>query len=98
MREMSPSLGQCELTFLDRAAIDLERARAQHRALEQALETLGCVVERLPAEPDLPDSVFVEDTAVGNDEVAVVTRPGAPPPRAPTAPVGPGPPRSPRPV
>lgn len=85
VREVSPSLGQCELTFLAREIIDLDRARAQHRALERALETLGCVVERLPAEPDLPDSVFVEDTAVVVDEVAVVTRPGAPSRRAETA-------------
>lgn len=34
-------------------------------------------MERLPAEPDLPDSVFVEDTAVVLPELAVITRPGA---------------------
>jgi dimethylargininase len=34
-------------------------------------------VRRLPAEPDLPDSVFVEDCAVVLDEMAIVTRPGA---------------------
>jgi len=84
MREVSPSLGRCELTFLDRVVIDLDRARTQHRALAQALETLGCVIEGLPAEPDLPDSVFVEDTVVVVDEVAVVTRPGAPSRRAET--------------
>jgi dimethylargininase len=32
---------------------------------------------RLPAEPDLPDSVFVEDTAIALDELAIITRPGA---------------------
>jgi dimethylargininase len=85
MREVSPSLGRCELTFLPREALDLDRARRQHRGLEQALEALGCVIERLPAEPDLPDSVFVEDTAVVVDEVAVMTRPGAPSRRAETA-------------
>lgn len=31
----------------------------------------------LPEQPDLPDSVFVEDTAVVLDECAVLTRPGA---------------------
>ncbi len=31
----------------------------------------------MPAEPDLPDSVFVEDTAFILPEVAVITRPGA---------------------
>ncbi len=76
-RDVSPTLGDCELTHLSRESIDLERARAQHRAYEQALAGLGCRVERLPAEPELPDAVFVEDTAVVVDEVAVITRPGA---------------------
>jgi len=35
-------------------------------------------VEVLPADATLPDSVFVEDTAVVLDEAAVLTRPGAP--------------------
>ncbi|MEJ2384948.1 MAG: arginine deiminase family protein [Xanthomonadales bacterium] len=43
----------------------------------QTLADLGCDVVELPAEPDLPDSVFVEDTAVVLPEVAVITRPGA---------------------
>jgi dimethylargininase len=33
---------------------------------------------RLPAEPELPDSVFVEDAAVVLDEIAILARPGAP--------------------
>src|SRR6185436_10015581 len=41
------------------------------------LEALGCRVERLPDAADLPDAVFVEDTAVVFDELAVITRPGA---------------------
>ena len=39
----------------------------------------------LPAEADLPDCVFVEDTAVVVDELAVITRPGAVSRRAETA-------------
>jgi dimethylargininase len=76
-REVSPAIGACELTHLSRQPIDLERARAQHRSYEHALAALGCRVVRLPADPSLPDSVFVEDTAVVTDEVAVITRPGA---------------------
>ncbi len=38
----------------------------------------------LPAEPELPDAVFVEDAAVVLDELAVITRPGHPPRRAET--------------
>ena len=77
-REVSPAIGDCELTHLVRQPIDLDRARAQHRSYEEALRGLGCRVERLPAKPELPDAVFVEDTALVVDELAVITRPGAP--------------------
>jgi len=33
---------------------------------------LGCEVHSLPAEPDLPDSVFAEDVAIVVDEVAII--------------------------
>jgi len=76
-REVSPAIGDCELTHLERTPIDVDVARAQHAAYEAALAHLGCRIERLPAEPDLPDSVFVEDAAVVLDDVAILTRPGA---------------------
>jgi dimethylargininase len=76
-REVSPAITRCELVHLERRPIDVELARAQHRTYEAALRGEGCRVRTLPAEADLPDSVFVEDTAVVFDEVAVVTRPGA---------------------
>jgi dimethylargininase len=77
-REVSPNLDNCELTHLRRVPIDLDLARAQHRNYEDALAELGCDVHRLPAEADFPDSVFVEDTAIVLDEIAIITRPGAP--------------------
>jgi len=76
-RPVSPRFDRCELTHLDRQPIDVERARRQHRAYENALRGCGVAVHRLPEGPDLPDSVFVEDTAVVVDEIAVVARPGA---------------------
>lgn len=76
-REVSPSIGACELTHIERQPIDFERARAQHADYEMALYRLGCEVRRLPAEPSLPDSVFIEDTAVILDEVAILSRPGS---------------------
>ncbi len=81
-RRVSPAIARCELTHLERRPIDYERARAQHGAYEAALEELGCRVQALPAEASLPDSVFVEDIAVVLDEVAILTRPGAPSRRA----------------
>lgn len=76
-RSISPKMGQCELTYLPRVEIDIELARAQHREYEKTLEALGCSIVHLSAEPELPDSVFVEDTALVLDEVALITRPGA---------------------
>ncbi|HPW55837.1 MAG TPA: N(G),N(G)-dimethylarginine dimethylaminohydrolase [Thermoanaerobaculaceae bacterium] len=84
-RQLSPSITRCELTHLEREAIDVERALAQHRRYEHTLEGLGYEVLSLPAEADLPDCVFVEDTAVVVDELAVITRPGAVSRRAETA-------------
>jgi len=77
-REVSSALAECELTHLRRTAIDVELARAQHRAYERALSDAGYAVERLASGSDMPDSVFVEDVAVVLDELAIVTRPGAP--------------------
>ena len=76
-REVSPSIERCELTHLKRQPIDFNLARAQHLQYENCLAELGCQVLRLPAEPNLPDAVFVEDTAIVLDELAIITRPGA---------------------
>lgn len=76
-REVSPRFDECEITHIDRSPIDLDAARAQHQGYVQLLKELGCEVLELPAEADLPDSVFVEDTALILPEVAVITRPGA---------------------
>ena len=76
-REVSRSIVNCELTHLARTPIDVSRARAQHEQYRAALRALGLEVVSLPEEPDLPDSVFVEDAAIVLDEVAVLTRPGA---------------------
>lgn len=76
MRPPSAALSRCELTFRQREPIDLARAVEQHRAYVAALQAHGVDLEILPAAEDLPDAVFVEDTAVVLDECAVVTRPG----------------------
>jgi len=76
-RGVSPHIGHCELTHLQRNRIDVELAKIQHQQYEKNLTELGCILHQLPAEPNLPDSVFVEDTAVVLDELAIITRPGA---------------------
>jgi dimethylargininase len=58
-------------------AIDVARARAQHDGYVAALRDAGIEVEVLPELADAPDAVFVEDTAVLLERLAVITRPGA---------------------
>jgi dimethylargininase len=76
-RKISPRFNECEITHIDRTPIDLDVARAQHQEYVNALAEIGCQVIELPAEADLPDSVFVEDAAFILPEVAVITRLGA---------------------
>jgi dimethylargininase len=76
-RAVSPAMNRCELTLLERQEIDLDRAIEQHCRYRVCLADLGVQVIALPAEPDLPDSVFVEDPAVVVDEIAVMARMGA---------------------
>ena len=76
LREVSQSLAACELSFLERSPIDVERARAQHAHYAAELTALGCSIEWLEPLPANADAVFVEDTAVVLPEVAVITRPG----------------------
>ena len=76
-RAVSPAINRCEIGFIDRQEIDLANANEQHRQYELLLADLGAKVVSLPAEPDYPDSVFVEDPAVVVDEIAIMTRMGA---------------------
>jgi dimethylargininase len=76
-RAVSPAMNRCELSHLKRVPIDVARAARQHSAYEACLRELGAAVVPLPAEPDLPDSVFVEDPVVVVDQVAVIARTGA---------------------
>ena len=76
-RAVTAAIARCELTHLERSPIDLDVASAQHRSYERALEDAGCVINRLDADQDWPDAVFIEDTAVVLDELAIIARPGA---------------------
>ncbi len=76
-REVNAALGDSELTFLPRVRIDIALALQQHQQYQSALSSLGCEIVTLPTEPGLADSVFIEDTAMVLDEIAVLCRPGA---------------------
>ncbi len=74
---VTPNLSECQLTHLARQPIDLALATRQHAAYCNTLRSHGLEVIELDVNRDYPDSVFVEDTAVVVDEVAVLARPGA---------------------
>jgi len=76
-RKVSPRFNECEITHIERTPIDVHVANTQHEEYVKALAGLGCQIIELDAEPDLPDSVFVEDTAFILPDIAVITRPGA---------------------
>jgi len=76
-RAVSPSMNDCQLAFVERRPIDIAKAILQHDQYEACLRSLGIAVVSLPAVPDLPDAVFVEDPAIVLDEVAIMTCMGA---------------------
>jgi dimethylargininase len=76
-RDVSPSVAQCELTHLARTPIDYRTAVRQHQEYRALLASLGCEILEIPGDERYPDCVFIEDTAVVLDDVAVITRPGA---------------------
>ncbi len=56
---------------------DFEKALEQHAAYCNALARCGVELTVLEADDRYPDGCFVEDTAVVNSKVAVITHPGA---------------------
>jgi dimethylargininase len=76
-RKPSPLLESGERTHVGREPIDFNRALSQHDAYRAALAELGASVTRLEDAETFPDGVFVEDTALVLNEVAISMRPGA---------------------
>jgi dimethylargininase len=78
-RGVSRTINDCELTFQKYEAIDVELARKQHAAYEDALRKVGAKLISMAALDLCPDATFVEDTAVVLDEVLVPARMGTQP-------------------
>lgn len=76
-RGVSPSIGDCKLTFMEREQVDVAMAARQHAAYERCLTEMGVHVTSLALMPEAPDAVFIQDTAVVVDEVAVMATMGA---------------------
>jgi dimethylargininase len=82
VRRPGPRLAEGIVTHIARRDVDPERAAAQHGAYVTALESAGWPTRQVEPADELPDAVFVEDTVVVCDRLAVLTRPGAAPRRA----------------
>jgi dimethylargininase len=70
------------VTHIERTPVDVTLARDQHAAYAAALAAGGWTTRQAPAAEDCPDSVFIEDAVVVCEDLAVLTRPGAPARRA----------------
>lgn len=78
VRRPSPRLAQGVVEHIDRVPVVLDRAAAQWDGYVAAVRGAGWDVHEVPASPEHPDSVFVEDTVVLFRGTAVVARPGHP--------------------
>jgi dimethylargininase len=76
LREPSPRLEEGIVTYIERAPVDVDLARRQHDAYRAALAAAGWDVRVVDPADDQPDSVFIEDTLVVCEDLAVLTRPG----------------------
>ena len=78
VRGVSASIADCELTWLERGSIDLERARRQHAGYLAALRRAGLELIELPADDACPDCCCVEDLVLDlGDGLRILTTPGA---------------------
>jgi N-dimethylarginine dimethylaminohydrolase len=77
VRIPASNLGEGELTHLERRPVDQARADEQWDDYCAALVAEGWETVEVDAAPDLPDSVFIEDTVVFFGDVAVLANPGA---------------------
>jgi dimethylargininase len=72
----SPRINDAERTFIGHETIDCDQAIRQHSGYCRMLERCGLKVRTLDVNRHLPDSVFIEDTAIVLDEVAVLASMG----------------------
>ena len=77
-RAIPASFDQALAKFFGSGPTDLNLAKVQHQAYREALLSAGVEVTVLPADNDLPDSIFVEDQAVVIDSHVLLPVPGHP--------------------
>ncbi len=77
VRRPSPRLAAGELTHLPRVPVDADLALRQWQGYLAVFVERGWAVTEIEPADEYPDGVFVEDTLVVFDDIAVLTRPGA---------------------
>jgi dimethylargininase len=77
LRSMPDSFAKALSAVPPDPPIDPALGRLQHAAYRAALEACGAGVEMLAADESCPDCVFIEDTAVVFEGVALIARSGA---------------------
>ncbi len=78
VRRPSPRLADGLVTHIERSDhVDVELAQRQWDGYAAAMRDAGWTTHEVPPAPDCPDSVFVEDTMVVYEDLAVICRPGA---------------------
>lgn len=85
VREIPDSFTRALSMTAPASPIDVALAREQHVAYQRALRACNAEIAVIAADDACPDCVFVEDTAVIADGLALITRPGAPSRRPETA-------------
>ncbi len=74
----SPRMNECVVSFVERQPIDLALVHQQHANYCRLLEECGATLTILRENSDYPDCVFIEDTAIVLDELAIIAALGAP--------------------
>lgn len=77
VRIPASNLAEGQLTHLERRPVDTAKADEQWDDYCAALVAEGWDTVEVDAAPDLPDSVFIEDTVVFFGDLAVLANPGA---------------------
>ncbi|MEU4293319.1 dimethylargininase [Kribbella sp. NPDC026596] len=77
VRRPSPRLADGLVTHIERTPVDADLAVRQWQAYVDALEATGWTTVEVPAIDECPDGVFIEDTMVVYDDLAVIARSGA---------------------
>lgn len=77
IRSPAGNLADAYLTHSDRPSVDSSLANQQWAAYVRAFQQSGWRTIEIPAAPELPDSVFVEDAVMTFGDTAIIGRPEA---------------------